>query len=244
MQIASSSSYSATDDLEELDMSDDESLEHESSSSTGAGAVPSGNNTHAETAGSRNDERDGHFQWESEIDPELAGDLVPSASSSRTESSLESDDDYLPTFMMSETLEPEEDPIPSTFLVSPEGKNALEAFGETPHQVLRFAQWAFSPDGLPELRILAFGNFSYQGRYKNHSMLLCRSKASTEYASGELNVETTPIASLMFREVTEEDWSLQDLVSANMDMLEACPENTYYGGCDDRGFRQELRYAL
>lgn len=42
------------------------------------------------------------------------------------------------------------------------------------HALLEFARWAFGPKGLPNLRVLAFGDFSYDGRYKGKNVLLRR----------------------------------------------------------------------
>ena len=39
-----------------------------------------------------------------------------------------------------------------------------------PRQLGRFAEWAFNPtNGLPELQVLAFGDFSHHGRWKTYS---------------------------------------------------------------------------
>ena len=42
--------------------------------------------------------------------------------------------------------------------------------------VFNFARWAFGPEGLPQLRVLAFGDFSHGdlGPYPDRNMLLCR----------------------------------------------------------------------
>jgi hypothetical protein len=37
------------------------------------------------------------------------------------------------------------------------------------------ADWAFGPEGLPDLQVLVFGDFSYDGRYQEHQIRLCRS---------------------------------------------------------------------
>lgn len=84
--------------------------------------------------------------------------------------------------------------------------------------VRRFAIWAFGPDGLPALEILAYGDFSFQGRQPN--ILLCRSQDTV--ADGE-GAASSP--GPKFREVTPQDVRLWDLVQDNLDFLEACPED-------------------
>jgi hypothetical protein len=41
-------------------------------------------------------------------------------------------------------------------------------------ELLEFADWAFGPEGLPKLDILAYGDFSHRGRQPN--ILLCQSR--------------------------------------------------------------------
>ena len=41
-------------------------------------------------------------------------------------------------------------------------------------ELLEFAQWAFGSDGLPNLQIIAYGDFSHNGRYTKHTELFCR----------------------------------------------------------------------
>ncbi|OJJ77880.1 hypothetical protein ASPBRDRAFT_113684 [Aspergillus brasiliensis CBS 101740] len=70
--------------------------------------------------------------------------------------------------------------------------------------VFNFAKWAFSADGLPNLSVLAWGDFSYEGRYSKFNMLLCRSETGC-------------------RPLSPSDVWLWGLVNDNMDMLAACP---------------------
>ncbi|RDH21255.1 hypothetical protein M747DRAFT_223860, partial [Aspergillus niger ATCC 13496] len=73
-----------------------------------------------------------------------------------------------------------------------------------PLEIYKFAKWAFSADGLPNLTVLAWGDFSHEGHYSEHNDLLCR--CGTGY-----------------RRLNPSDISLWDLVNDNMDMLAACP---------------------
>jgi hypothetical protein len=40
---------------------------------------------------------------------------------------------------------------------------------------VRFANWAFGAEGLPDLKVLEFGDFSYEGRYARHNLLVVQS---------------------------------------------------------------------
>jgi hypothetical protein len=84
-------------------------------------------------------------------------------------------------------------------------------FGELDHEFFKFARWAFSPEGLPELRILAWGDFSHNGRWRDSNILLCRdwSDQSGSY----------------FRTLKNSDFDYWELIDENMDMLSACPSD-------------------
>jgi hypothetical protein len=73
-----------------------------------------------------------------------------------------------------------------------------------PDELHNFAQWAFSADGLPDLQVLAWGDFSYGERYSNASLLLCGSDSGYQCVTPSNDIP----------------WSL---VQNNMDMLAACP---------------------
>ncbi len=93
--------------------------------------------------------------------------------------------------------------------------DATNLFPGIPPHLVRFATWAFGPDGLPDLRILAYGDFSHQGRYGTHTILLCKNQATTLQADGFVSHWT-------FRLLTRDDQYLQELVQRNMGMLGAC----------------------
>ncbi|OJI82945.1 hypothetical protein ASPTUDRAFT_56934 [Aspergillus tubingensis CBS 134.48] len=73
-----------------------------------------------------------------------------------------------------------------------------------PFGINKFAEWAFSVDGLPDLTVLAWGGFSHEGHFSQYNRLYCRSKTG-------------------YRRLNASDISLWDLVNDNMDMLAACP---------------------
>lgn len=76
--------------------------------------------------------------------------------------------------------------------------------GKTRDAFFDFAQWAFSPDGLPQLQVMAYGDFSFDGRFAKYNVILCRSHDG-------------------YRPLTRKDVPAWDLLQANMDMLSACP---------------------
>ena len=96
-----------------------------------------------------------------------------------------------------------------------------------------FAQWAFGPNGLPDLQILAFGDFSHNGRYEEHTALLCRDEAAARrMASKRKGLRSdSQMSEWTYRHLRKEDTELQDLLSRNMCMLKACPVDGIYT-CD------------
>jgi hypothetical protein len=84
--------------------------------------------------------------------------------------------------------------------------------------LLDFAEWAFSTEGLPNLQILAYGDFSYEGRYAEYNALLCRDHVATEPKQ------------VGFRALTDADIYLWDLLDNNMGVLMACATEVIMGG--------------
>ncbi|KAG8525369.1 uncharacterized protein KY384_009013 [Bacidia gigantensis] len=75
------------------------------------------------------------------------------------------------------------------------------------------ADWAFSPVGFPNLRVLAFGDFSHGKRFKSRQRLLCRNGVLGKTAAGK-----------SWRDLDmERDIIDGELVERNMDLLAACP---------------------
>ncbi|OCL11969.1 hypothetical protein AOQ84DRAFT_373498 [Glonium stellatum] len=65
---------------------------------------------------------------------------------------------------------------------------------EAGQEILEFARWASSLDGLPNLQVIAWGNFSYEGRYAsrmpyrtNHEMRTSGAKETVEIREVELH---------------------------------------------------------
>ena len=94
-------------------------------------------------------------------------------------------------------------------------------FAGVSRDLLQLAQWAFSPDGLPNLQIIAYGDFSYDGRYIQYTELFCRDQPIPQ--KNKSSESTTPVQSnWTFRRLTKDDVNLQDLIKDNFDMLGAC----------------------
>ncbi|GCB25461.1 hypothetical protein AAWM_08346 [Aspergillus awamori] len=86
------------------------------------------------------------------------------------------------------------------------------------------AQWAFGPTGLPALQILAFGDFSHDGRYSEQQILIRRKRISEQpYPRVSSGRECSSISS-SFCLVDSDDRSLWDgLPLDGTQFLSACP---------------------
>ena len=80
--------------------------------------------------------------------------------------------------------------------------------------LVRFAQWAFGENGLPQLELLAYGDFSQQGLWSKHSVVLCRNSHASE--SG---------LAWNFRRLRGDDLHLESLFQNSLEYLSACPAN-------------------
>ena len=109
------------------------------------------------------------------------------------------------------------------FLSTDIKEKAGALFPGIPRDELAFAHWAFGPDGLTTLQVLALGDFSFRGRFANDQVLLCRQEQRTSGSADDALSPTAHAPELMFREVISEDRNLQALVDTQGDLLEACP---------------------
>ncbi|KAI9784369.1 MAG: hypothetical protein M1816_000893 [Peltula sp. TS41687] len=74
-----------------------------------------------------------------------------------------------------------------------------------PPALAEFAQWAFGPTGYPALQVLAYGDFSYEGRYERYNLLLCRRESpSLPKKSSSTGKTTAALASSSSEEQTNE----------------------------------------
>ena len=74
--------------------------------------------------------------------------------------------------------------------------------------------WVFSGDGLPDLPILAYVDFSKGDHWAYQNILLCRDESLP--GRGGFN----------FRTLLDTDTYYWDLIGGNMDMLGPCPADT------------------
>ena len=80
-------------------------------------------------------------------------------------------------------------------------------------ELFNFVRWAFSSRGLPELRVLAFGDFCYDGRYKDRCLLFCRQRTDSLHG---------------FRLASKEDVISLSGVDKPFEFLGACPKESLY----------------
>lgn len=114
------------------------------------------------------------------------------------------------------------------FLSTDIKEKAGALFPDIPRDELAFAHWAFGPDGLTTLQVLALGDFSFQGRFADDQLLLCHKEPRTSQSADDALLTTAHGPELTFREVTGEDRNLQALVDAQSDLLEACPVDSLF----------------
>lgn len=75
-----------------------------------------------------------------------------------------------------------------------------------------FANWAFGPEGLPDLVILACGDFAFEDFCYKYNMIFYRNEQAKK-ADGDLN----------YTKLTPEDETLDDWLLEHDDFLSACP---------------------
>lgn len=83
-----------------------------------------------------------------------------------------------------------------------------------------FAHWAFGPDGFQSLRVLAFGDFSYSGRYRHGNVLLCKNLEQHRTCQG--------ITGQNFRHLSKDDVLQWNYVEKYSNLLDACPTDLLF----------------
>ncbi|KAF2669618.1 hypothetical protein BT63DRAFT_479411 [Microthyrium microscopicum] len=78
-----------------------------------------------------------------------------------------------------------------------------------------FANWAFGPNGIPSLQILAYGDFSFDGRYNGKNLLLCRHQTD--------RIDAAKANRDDYRHMERKDWVLWNLLEKHANALSACP---------------------
>ena len=89
-----------------------------------------------------------------------------------------------------------------------------------------FAAWAFSPHGLPNLQVLAYGDFSYEGRYVEDTFIFARDgfvRSSPNLTFWAAAPKTEVGFSLLGKEERNE------VVARYGGFLEACPVDPLVG---------------
>jgi hypothetical protein len=95
-----------------------------------------------------------------------------------------------------------------------------------PPKLREFATWAFGPDGLPTLEVLAFSDFSYDGRFEFRNKLFCRHTRSIRNLENDTSQQLEDELIRIFRLIRRNDRELWDLIDRNKEFLEACPINS------------------
>jgi hypothetical protein len=88
-----------------------------------------------------------------------------------------------------------------------------------------FATWAFGPQGLPRLQVLAHSDFLYGNRYAQQNTLLCR--RPNPFLNPTNCTAQAPNAT-GFKVMTGDDWNRIGNIDAYMEVLEACPVDYLY----------------
>jgi hypothetical protein len=91
--------------------------------------------------------------------------------------------------------------------------------------LVSFAEWAFGPDGLPALQVLAFGDFSHGDRYRSQQFLMRRAYSPWECGGKVLaGLACDDTTRLPFRPADMSDPSIWDgAVVDGARFLSACP---------------------
>jgi hypothetical protein len=89
--------------------------------------------------------------------------------------------------------------------------------------LLGFAEWAFGPTGFPKLLILAYGDFSYDGRYGKSQVLFCRNSLPTPDTEGDLFTQSEFLSGPSFRIMSKNDEYLWDRIGRGSEVLSVGP---------------------
>ncbi|OJJ87882.1 uncharacterized protein ASPGLDRAFT_42942, partial [Aspergillus glaucus CBS 516.65] len=92
-------------------------------------------------------------------------------------------------------------------------------------ELLNFVKWAFSPDGLPNLMVLAYGDFSCKQRHGWSQVVFVRyPRPNMPIPSAKEDQNGVFGPSLPFRIMHPEDEYLWDEIDGAKELLEACPQ--------------------
>jgi len=82
-----------------------------------------------------------------------------------------------------------------------------------PRKLSRFAEWAFGARRIPSLDILAYGDFSYNERFKDRNEILCRNTLGSAYQERKTDSN--------FRRMRLKE--REDFIREHVEFLGACP---------------------
>ncbi|CAG8957320.1 hypothetical protein HYFRA_00010743 [Hymenoscyphus fraxineus] len=91
---------------------------------------------------------------------------------------------------------------------------------QLPGAIFDFLNWLFGPKGVKSVRVFAYGDFSYNGRFRAYNHIFCRTDASG-YVEPEPQDE--PELELNWRPIRASDHELWSLIERNKDFLGSCP---------------------
>lgn len=98
---------------------------------------------------------------------------------------------------------------------------------------MELSRWAFGVNGIPSLQVIAFGDFSYDNRFKSENKILCRQPWSMPNSHGDTSAEDMEQPLLSYRPIRDSDIMMMELVRENIDFLGACPVDSIYINADE-----------
>jgi hypothetical protein len=102
--------------------------------------------------------------------------------------------------------------------------NAERELRRLPRDFLPFARWAFGPEGISSLKVLAYGDFSLDGQFDWHNHIFCRKEWTVPRTNSRR--EGREEVTLPCRPIRDSDTEMRELVERNMDFLQACPHES------------------
>jgi hypothetical protein len=84
----------------------------------------------------------------------------------------------------------------------------------------KLAQWAFGPQGFTSLRLIAYGDFSYDGRYALTNLFLARNVGQLRY---KVYSQNDLMGYNMDDLGSNDERCLSKLIERHFEMLSACP---------------------
>ena len=92
-------------------------------------------------------------------------------------------------------------------------KRTTGEFYVTKEELYDFAEWAFGPDGIVSLEVIAYGDFAFPEMCRDGNALLCRTVNGQSSSS-------------LFQVLGEDNEALWEWTQSHMDALSACAFRT------------------